>query len=131
MKQRLMQAKDVAYLRAPFTGENTSNFEPYSDLVVIMVDPPDIKLGSKGLLTMPEEKVAQMVAAASSGVVAAIGDGAFMWTADRNRPWHGRKPEVGDRILFERYSGKESYGDDGHLYRLMSDNSITAKIKED
>ena len=48
------------------------------------------------------------------------------WNSDRTRPFAGKKPEPGNRVVFNRYAGRVLRGTDGKMYRLMTDNCIGA-----
>ena len=131
MRERLLQSKDVAYNPGDYTGKNLSWMWPIGDLVNVMVDVVDEKMGKLGLVSMTADKAATMNSAATSGIIVAVGPDAFMWSADRMRPFNeAQKPKIGDRIVFIRYSGEEKVGVDGKMYRLMSDNSIVGIVKE-
>lgn len=127
-----MEAKRIAvanfhYVEAQWGGENTSGFTPLADSVVIMCDhAPDSTAGN--LLITPDMQLKQQMMA-ETGVVVAIGEGAFMWLSDRTRPWEGVKPKVGDRVVFERYAGREQTGLDGNQYRIMSDRCVAALLQ--
>jgi co-chaperonin GroES (HSP10) len=127
MQERMMKTKDIAYLKADFSGKNTSSFKPVGDLVCIMCDEVDNMMG-KGLISMTQEKASVHSAAVTSGIIVALGHDAFLWSADRKRPFGADKPRVGDHVVFVQYAGEEKPGRDGKTYRLMSDNSIVAVI---
>lgn len=129
-EERFFQNKDVGYQPAPYTGKNESGFEPKGDLVCVMTDTVDGYAGTKKSIIMLDSKVEQQNTGATSGIIVAMGGDAFMWSADRKRAYSDTKPEIGQRVLFTRYSGIESFGADGKRYRVMSDNSIAAVIKE-
>lgn len=40
--------------------------------------------------------------------------------------WGACRPEPGDMLTFERYSGQPVEGDDGRMYRLMQDKQVIA-----
>lgn len=127
---RFFQNKDIGYHPAPHTGTNESGFKPIGDLVCVMTDSVDGFAGTKKSIIMLDSKAEEQNAGATSGVIVEMGMDAFAWSADRKRAFGPDKPVVGDRVLFTRYSGLESFGADGNRYRVMSDNCISAVIKE-
>jgi chaperonin GroES len=54
----------------------------------------------------------------------ALGDDAFLWNSTRTKPFAGRRPQPGDRVLFQQYAGVLQTGLDGVLYRLMPESVI-------
>lgn len=126
MEARRIQTSSFEYVEAEFDGTNKSGFVPLADSVIVLCDvAPDTTKGQ--LFITPDIQLKQQMMA-ETGVVVAIGEGAFLWLSDRTRPWEGRKPVVGDRIVFERYAGREQTGLDGKQYRLMTDRSIGALV---
>lgn len=115
-------------LPAIWLGKNTSGCEPIGDKVLIK---PDIFLEKTetGVL-MTDDYTERMQLATQSGVIVAVGDDAFTWSADRMRPFGGYKPKVGDRVYYERYAGAEVEGDDNSQYRLIEDKQIGAVIEK-
>lgn len=126
MQAKRISAANFEYVEAKWDGTNRSGFTPLADSVVVLCDvAPDTTSGNL-FITQDMQLKQQMMA--ETGVVVAIGEGAFLWLSDRTRPWEGLKPKVGDRVVFERYAGREQTGLDGQQYRLMSDRCITALI---
>jgi co-chaperonin GroES (HSP10) len=92
---------------------------------MVLVLPDEYMTTSPGGVIVPDVVTDQNALAAESGTLIAIGTGAFVWTAT-GRPWSGPKPQVGDRIRMQRYSGQIQAGRDQHAYRLMTDTCIGA-----
>jgi co-chaperonin GroES (HSP10) len=130
MRERIMQRKNIAFIAGKFMGKDTSGFGPVGDLVTILLDVVSGKLGTKGLLDMSQQTIEAQNNGVTSGIVVALGDDAFSWNSDRTRPFGGGKPKVGDRVMFVRYAGEFTLGEDEKAYRVMSDNSIIAVFKE-
>jgi chaperonin GroES len=126
MKANRIAAANFEYVEAEWDGENRSGFTPLADSVVVMCDVAPDKTAGNLFVTADMQLKQQMMA--ETGIIVAIGDGAFLWLSDRTRPWEGRKPVIGDRVVFERYAGREQTGLDGKQYRLMSDRCIAALI---
>lgn len=127
MEAKRIQTGSFEYVEAEFDGVNRSGFTPLADSVIVLCDvAPDTTKGQ--LFITPDIQLKQQMMA-ETGVVVAIGEGAFLWLSDRTRPWEGRKPEVGTRVVFERYAGREQTGLDGKQYRLMSDRCIGAIVE--
>lgn len=118
--------KGTQYLAPIWKGENTSGCTPIGDKVLIL---PYLALEqTEGGVHIPNDVKERMQLSAVSGVIVALGDDSFTWSADRMRPFGGYKPQVGDHVYFERYAGAEMTGDDGIEYRLVDDKSIGAVL---
>jgi len=130
MRERLLKTSDTNYEAAQFGGTNTSGYLPVGDLIVVMVDSVSEFIGNTGKLVMTESNKSRMEHATKSGIIVAVGDDAWRWSADRKREFGvGRKPQVGDWVLFTKYAGEPEPGRDGKQYRVMSDNSVIAIIE--
>lgn len=123
MKPKLLSTKAAQYEAGTFEG-NTSGAKPVGEQVLVRPDVAAEK--TSGGVMIPDSVRERQSGAAETGVLVAVGDGAFVWNADRTRAWTGEKPKPGDRVYFARYSGTEIVGDDGKMFRLMSDNCIGA-----
>jgi len=123
VKDRLLRTSVGTYKAAEWSGENTSGCWPIGDSVLVLPDEAATKIGG---IHLADDSVEKMTMAAESGVIVALGDGAFEWTADRMRRWSGYRPQVGDRVRIERYAGGLQVGNDGRTYRLMTDKCIGA-----
>lgn len=121
MKPRLLSVRRAEFLPAPFFGKNESGCVPIGDRVLIR---PDIAASTSGGIQIPDEVVDRAQLSSSSGVIIALGEGAFEWNSDRTRPFTGERPKSGDRVHFDKFAGKLILGDDGVEYRLLDDNSI-------
>ena len=104
-----------------WNGKNESGILPIGDRVLILPDGYADKIGS---IIVDDKQQGDKSKAAETGVLVAIGDGAWTWNSDRTRPFSGTLPQVGQRVWFERYAGSEQHGDDGRLYRLMDDKCV-------
>jgi len=125
MQPKLFKTSIAEYVPAEWTGKNESGVHPIGDRVLIKPDKAaDIVRG----ILMPDDITARHSLAAEGGVVVQLGDGAFMWNHDRQTPFHGRKPQPGERVVIEKYAGQLTKGDDGEMYRLMESASIGALI---
>lgn len=121
MKPRLLSVRRAEFIPAPFFGKNESGCEPIGDRVLIK---PDIAASTSGGIQIPDEVIDRAQLSSSSGVIVALGEGAFEWNSDRTRPFTGERPKTGDRVHFDKFAGKLILGDDGVEYRLLDDNSI-------
>lgn len=121
MQPKILSLKKAEYIDAPYFGKNDSGCTPIGDRVLVR---PDIAAAKVGELHIPDDIRDRAQLSGSTGVIIELGDDAFAWNFDRSRPWSGYKPQAGDRIYFDRYSGKEILGDDGQTYRLMDDKCI-------
>ena len=110
------------YVENGWSGENLSGIAPIGDQVLVLPDQAPEK--TSGGIFIDQTTREKQSLAAETGIIAAIGDGAWSWNMDRTRRFEGTKPAVGQRICFTRYAGMEVIGDDGVMYRLMGDNCI-------
>lgn len=121
MQPRLMKTELATFEAREWTGENRSGWAPVGDQVMVL---PDVAAAKIGSVYIPDQQVDRQSLASETGILVAIGDGAFVWNADRTRPWAGTKPVPGQRVCFGRYSGQLVKGADGLSYRMMSDSCI-------
>jgi co-chaperonin GroES (HSP10) len=127
MQDKLLSKTRIGqYVESAWTGQNTSGITPIGDQILILPD-KSVEMTLGGII-MPESLRETHSLAAESGVIAAIGAGAWTWNTDRTRRFEGVKPEVGQRICFTRYSGMERFGKDGEMYRIMEDKCIGALV---
>lgn len=114
----------AVYVPAPFAGTNESGFEPLGSRVLVLPDVAEER--TAGGIELPVDVVARYAMAAETGVLVAIGEGAFA-VLSNGRPWGTyRRPVVGDRVVIERYTGQLQRGLDGLVYRLCEDRAIGA-----
>ena len=91
--------------------------EPVRYRVLIKPDEVDEKTGS---LYMPQNTRDRKQEACDRGTLIAMGEMAFL-------EWEGRKPKVGDRVLFNRYAGSiVSVSEESEKFRLCNDEDIGA-----
>lgn len=112
------------YTPAQWSGKNESGIYPIGDRVLILPDPAIEE--TEGGILMPDQKQDTDGLAAETGVLVALGEAAWKWNSDRTRPFDGARPDVGQRVWFERYAGSVQYGVDGRAYRLMDDKCVGA-----
>ena len=123
MKEKLLSKTRIGqYVESAWDGENRSVHEPIGDSVLVLPDKAATK--TAGGIELPDSMRETHSLAAESGVIVALGEGAWTWNRDRTRRFEGKKPVVGQRVSFERYAGTEIIGDDGEMYRSMSDGCI-------
>lgn len=115
----------AAYVVATFEDENTSGLEVFGKNILVLVD--ECANASSGGILLPDAKIEQMTEASVTGCIYALGGEAFRMFDDGTR-WSGDKPEVGDRIYFEKYAGIKCRGVDGGFYRVMDFRAVAAKI---
>lgn len=110
----------VRFLKAQLDGAD-AKILPYGPAVLVLVD----KCAglSSGGLALTDDMSERETLGSETGCVIEIGDSAFAKRATHPKP--------GDRVIFERYAGTTVRGFDGHMYRVMSDSSIIAKIAFD
>jgi co-chaperonin GroES (HSP10) len=125
MKERMIRKTSLGgqYVQSSYEGKNTSGIEPVGDSCLVLIDESVEK--TAGGITLPETMQERLKMAAETGVLVAVGGGAFVRSADRASAFAGRRPQPGDRVYFTRYAGIQVIGrDDQKEYRLMTDNCI-------
>lgn len=127
MRARALSTNITDYEEAELTDYNAHGFKPVSDQIVVW---PDVAIRkTTGGIHIPDAMAQDHDMATQSGILVAVGEGAFIWTSDRMREYVGAKPKVGDRVVFPKYSGKQHGGNDGRKYLMMDDKAVLA-IKE-
>ena len=121
---KLLKTSQAEYENSDWSGKDESGIVPVGDVVVVLPDKAAER--SSGGIIITEDRKQRMDAAAESGIVVALGVGAFYWNADRTRKFEGTRPEIGQRVALVRYAGTEVFGKDGKLYRCVVDNNIVA-----
>lgn len=130
MQSRMLATEEARYVPASWGGTNESGITPLGDSVIIKIDRASDKIGKTGMLVAAPSMQKTHDRASQTGLVVAVGDGAFVWTADRSRPWSGTKPQPGDRVFFGRYAGEPYQGDDGDLYVILTDTQVHAILNK-
>ena len=110
-----------ALARLPERSINPSGIEPIEFKVVVR--PAQAVAKTKGGIMLPEVVVERDQHAAMEGTIAAISPLAFTY---EEWPASARKPEIGDTVIFARYSGITMKGNDGQDYRIVNDKDIVA-----
>lgn len=125
MQPRLIKQAHLGELvQAAYSGKNESGFDPIDEMVLVL--PDGAAETTAGGITLTPEMVERMSLAAETGVIVAMGEGAFRWNASKSRPWSGYRPQPGDRVYMRRYAGQVMLGEDRKLYRLISDVEVGA-----
>lgn len=122
MQPKLIMTPLGQYAPAKWEGANGSGIKPIGDRVLVLPDGAAEKTAGNVFIT--EDQQERMSMAAETGVLVDMGDEAFKWNSDRSRLFEGSKPEVGQRVYFERYAGAVHHGKDGRLYRLIDDKCV-------
>lgn len=122
MQPQLIKTEQAEFVPGKWLGKNTAGIEPLDDAVLVLPDKAAEK--TTGGVHLPETQTSRQSLASETGLVFAIGDGAFVWNLDRTRPFAGKRPEPGTRVTFQRYAGQIVIGRDGQQFRLMSDSAI-------
>ena len=117
---------------------NESGVNPIGRRVLVMPDVIEDKVGEIFIPTQEKERHQQAI---STGVLVAAGDDVFVHGVEEierlvngemklvERRTDRRRsvfPEVGTRVVYAKFGGKEIPGIDGKLYRLLNDDDITA-----
>jgi len=105
--------------------ENPSGIEPIEYKVLVRPKQEDgyVQLKSGFKLLKPDETKERDQHATMEGMIVRMSPLAFGY---EQWPAGSRKPEVGDAVVFARYSGLNITGKDGVEYRLMNDKDVVA-----
>lgn len=110
------------YEAAQWDGENASGITPTGEHILVL---PDVSSDmTPGGVAITEDQQSRNTEAAETGILVAVGEDAWLWNADRTRKYEGRKPQIGERVIFERYAGALHYSADGRQYRMMDDKCV-------
>lgn len=123
MEPKLLKTTIAEYVPAAWTGVNKSGASPTGDRVLVL---PDKAAEQVRGVHIPIDIVARHSMAAEAGVIIEVGDGAFKWNSDKMTPFEGKRPQPGDRVCIEKYSGQLLRGDDDEVYRIMESSCIAA-----
>lgn len=117
---RLIKGTQADYTPAPeYPGYDPSGIEPLGPNVLVRVD--ECSAVTAGGIHLADDMSERMTMASETGVIYAIGKTAWKGYAPDERP------QVGDRILFERFAGLTPRGADGAPYRVMADSCIAGR----
>lgn len=116
------------YTPAQWPGENISGLKPFGKNLLIKVD-AFASVNEAGVHFI-DEHVEKMTASSTTGCIFAMGAEAFR-RYDDGLPWEGDRPEIGDRIYFERHAGQLVVGADGATYRVMDYRCIAGGIDKE
>ena len=122
---------------------NKSGVTPKGDRV--LVKPDVIEETTPGGIVIPKADRDKHQLAQMSGVLVAVGpdawrdrvttverviDGELRVVERRTTGYSEAFAEVGDRVCFAQYNGRNFEGEDGQQYRLLNDEDITATVSE-
>lgn len=122
MRPKLLMTPLGQYAPAKWSGVNESGIAPIGDRVLILPDSAADQ--TEGGVFVTDEQRERMDQAAETGILVAMGQDAWLWNSDRTRKYEGTKPQVGQRVIFERYAGSFNHAADGRRYRLMDDKCV-------
>lgn len=99
--------------------------DPMAFNVVVELDPTE-KVTPGGII-MPETKVERDKLACEEGTLVAVSPLAFSYA---EWPEGTRKPQVGDRVMVNRFAGMIRERE-GKNYRILEDKSLVAVLREE
>lgn len=126
MQPKLIMTPLGQYEPVKWDGKNTAGHHPIAERILVL--PDGAAQQTSGNVFIPEEMQERMAMAAETGVLVEAAVDAWTRSADRTGPYRGRRPEPGQRVGFERYSGQIHHGKDGRLYRVMDDTCVSGLL---
>lgn len=123
---QLVQGVNAEFIPTIWDGKDSSGIRCVGTTVLVLMDACSPR--SSGGIEFPADIVEKFTFASERGVLAVIGDGAFLLNEDMSA-WSGPRPIPGDRVYIEKFAGKQIRGVDGKVYRLMSYQNIGAIYK--
>ena len=120
---------------------NSSGVIPKGDRV--LVRPDVIEKTTPGGILLPEHELDKHQAAQMAGILVAVGPDAWVHTRTTTRRlidgqmkvveekvtgYSEPFAEVGERVCFAQYNGRNFEGEDGETYRLLNDEDITGTV---
>lgn len=111
------------------SAENGSGILPMQFKLVVKVEKVEEK--TSGGIFVPEQAQDRRQFEITRGVVVAVGPAAF--SDDRQYPTDAKRPEVGDRIWFDKHAGTQVKGKRDHmiLYRVIEDTDVVGICIDD
>jgi chaperonin GroES len=88
----------------------------------VLVKPDGVEKTSAGGIIIPDDKSDRDQMAMATGVIAEQSEYAFS-------AWDNNAPKPGDRVIFAKYAGMVTTGNDGEEYRVMNDKDICAVLE--
>jgi co-chaperonin GroES (HSP10) len=125
MQPKLIRTPLAQFMPAEWTGKNESGIEAFGDYILVLPDPCASNVGG---IDIPDDLQERMTEASETGIIVDMGEMAYVWNADRTRRFEGKRPNVGDHIIFARYSGAYHCGMDGRRYRMMEDKCMSGRF---
>lgn len=120
----------IKMVPVPFNGTNESGCDPIGTKILVATDWVDDTTKS-GLIHLTPEMVERMSLAVTTGMLVAIGGGAWTDWPNSDRPWPGPVPKVGQRVHLAKYAGLVIDGRDGRHYRLCQDIDVAGIITKE
>lgn len=101
--------------------KNTSGIKPVE--YKVLIKPEAVEKKSAGGIYIPEQVQDKEKYAKERGIIIAVSPNAFT-----DPDWID-KPEIGDKVIYDRYAGALVKGNDGEDYRLINDKEIGAVLE--
>jgi len=91
----------------------------------VLVEPDEIpEAVTPGGIVIPESDREKYQQAQTTGVIRALGATAY---SEHDGVW----ASVGDRVIYDKYTGMAVSGEDGKEYRLINDTQVAAVISDE
>ena len=118
---RLIKSMQSEYDPAIYDPTIDTGLTPFGPNVLIRMDV--CATITSGKIHIPDDMAERMTMASVTGCIYAMGDDAFRGQL--------AKPQVGQRVYIEKYSGVETRGRDGALYRVVDEKCVACGIADD
>lgn len=100
---------------------NSSGWKPIE--YNVLVKQADKQEKTQGGLYIPEPTQERNEFSETVGIIVDVSPMAFDFA---DWPAHVAKPQIGDRVIFEKHAGRFVDGEDGEKYRLIKDKEVMA-----
>lgn len=127
LEPRLLKGLQATYVRVVYSGANPSGLSIHGKNILVKPDPCSPR--SPGGVELPPDLIERMTDASVTGAIFGVGPEAFR-LFDDGTPWKGPAPQLGDRIVFEKYAGVVVMGTDGERYRIIDYRAVAATIDQ-
>ncbi len=101
-------------------ADNPSGLMATEFKILVLADVVEEKTKG-GIIKLASTREAEQFAT-TEGILIDAAPGAFTYLSDEE--WGDKKPKVGDKVIYAKYSGRQAMGNDGKEYTFMADKDL-------